>query len=102
MSLPATFDGGSGLLKRPGTWTGVLTLGGDGLRRRPPGSALEAGGGLLDWKRPLPGSKAGTDLARLDKPSGSVLWLSGLFSSLIFCSQKEKRDENAMLADQLS
>lgn len=56
--------------------------------------------------RPLPGSRLGTDWERLLRlPSLSEFsfeLLRGLFSSLIFCSQKEKRDENAMLAALLS
>lgn len=58
-------------------------------------------------RRPLPGSRLGTDWERLLRlPSLSELSFEplgiGLFSSLIFCSQKEKRDENAMLATLLS
>lgn len=63
-------DSGSGLLNRSGTLTGVLTLGGDGLLTRAADS-VGATGGLFARNNPLPGSRAGTDLARLDRPSVS-------------------------------
>lgn len=56
-----------------------------------------SGDGVLALNRPLPGSRAGTDLARLGNPSFSEL-PPGLLSSLTLDSQKEKRDEKAMLA----
>lgn len=65
----AFFDGGSGLLKRSGTLTGVLTLGGEGLLTRAFDSVWETDGGLVARNNPLPGSRAGTDLARLGSPS---------------------------------
>lgn len=65
----AVFDSGSGLLKRSGTLTGVLTCGGEGLLTRATDSAAETGGGLFARNNPLPGSRAGTDLARLESPS---------------------------------
>lgn len=64
------FGGGSGLLKRSGTVTGVLTLGGEGLLTRLTDS-LGATGGLFARNNPLPGSRAGTDMARLGSPSFS-------------------------------
>lgn len=88
-------------MKRSGTLTGALTLGGEGLLTRATDSVEETDG-LVARNKPLSGSRAGTDLARLSSPSLSELLLPGLLSSLIFCSQKEKRDENAMLADLLS
>lgn len=66
----SVFGGGSGLLKRSGTVTGFLTLGGEGLLTRPTDS-LGATGGLFARNNPLPGSRAGTDLARLGSPSFS-------------------------------
>lgn len=64
----APLDGGSGLLKRSGTLTGDLTLGGEGLLTRAAEVAGNAGGGLLARNNPLPGSKAGTDADWLDSP----------------------------------
>lgn len=71
LNRSAIFGGGSGLLKRSGTVTGVLTLGGEGLLTRPTNSVGENDGGLFARNNPLPGSRAGTDLARLDSPSVS-------------------------------
>lgn len=69
LNCPAIFDVGSGLLKRSGTLTGVLTLGGEGLLTRATVSVWETAGGLVARNNPLPGSRAGTDLARLGSPS---------------------------------
>lgn len=57
------FDGSSGTL------TGVLNLGGEGLLTRVNDPVRVTGGGLFARNNPLPGSRAGTDLARLDSPS---------------------------------
>lgn len=86
-------------MKRSGTLTGILTFAGEGLLTRWSDSVGDTDGGLVARNKPLPGSRADTDLDRLGSPSLSGLLFSGLLSSLTFCSQKEKRDEKAMLAD---
>lgn len=68
LNRPVSLDGGSGLLKRSGTLTGDLTLGGEGLLTRPTDSVVCGDSGLLARNNPLPGSRAGTDLAWLDSP----------------------------------
>lgn len=68
LNCSATLDRGSGLLKRSGTSTGDLTLGGEGLLTRPTDSVGNADRGLFARNNPLPGSRAGTDLAWLDSP----------------------------------
>lgn len=86
---PAPLDGGSGLLNRSGTLTGDLILGGEGLRTRAAAAAASAGNtgrGLLARNKPLPGSKAGTDLAWLDSPLASG------------CSPQEGNPNKALLA----
>lgn len=61
--------GSSGLLKRSGTLTGDLTIGGEGLLTRPTDSTGVADMGLFARNNPLPASRAGTDLAwLLDSP----------------------------------
>lgn len=65
------FAEGSGLLKRSGTFTGARTLGGEGLRILVADCGEGSGDGVLALNRPLPGSRAGTDLARLGNPSFS-------------------------------
>lgn len=60
--------GGSGLLKRSGTLTGDRTLGGEGLLTRAADSVGNGERGLFALNNPLPGSRAGTDLAWLDSP----------------------------------
>lgn len=69
LNRSAIFGGGSGLLKRSGTVIGVLTLGGEGLLTRFANSVGATDGGLFARNNPLPGSRAGTDLARLVSPS---------------------------------
>lgn len=71
LNRAAVFGGGSGLLKRSGTLTGALTCGGEGLLARAANSSGETDGGLFARNNPLPGSSAGTDLARLESPSVS-------------------------------
>lgn len=68
LSCSAIFDGGSGLVKRSGTLTGVLTFGGEGLLTRATDSVVETDRGLFARNNPLPGSRAGTDLDWLDSP----------------------------------
>lgn len=63
----ALFVVGSGLLNRSGTVTAVLALGGEGLLTL--GTDSVGGFGLFARNNPLPGSSAGTDLARLSAPS---------------------------------
>ena len=55
--------------RRAGTLTGVLNLEGEGLLTRPTDSGGENGGGLFAPNNPLPGSRAGTDWARVGSPS---------------------------------
>lgn len=55
-------------MKRSGTLTGDLTLGGEGLLTRAADSVGNAERGLFALNNPLPGSRAGTDLAWLDSP----------------------------------
>lgn len=69
LNCSVAFDAGSGLLKRSGTLTSVLTFGGEGLRTRATDSMWETDGGLVAWNNPLPGSRADTDLDRLGSPS---------------------------------
>lgn len=83
---PAPLGGGSGLLNRSGTLTGDLILGGEGLRTRAAASVGNAGRGLLARNNPLPGSRAGTDLACWDRPL-----LSG-------CSQQTETSDLAHVA----
>lgn len=72
---------------RAGTLTGVLALGGDGLLTLVAESLGDNGGGLLTRNIPLPGSRAGTELALLDSPSVSD------------CSQRAKRGHIRMCAN---
>lgn len=69
LNCSAIFGAGSGLLKRSGTLTGALTLGGEGLLTRAADVVGGTDGGLLARNNPLPGSRAGIDLAWLGGPS---------------------------------
>lgn len=60
--------GGSGLLKRSGTFTGDHTFGGEGLLTQPTDSEGIAVKGLFARYIPRPASRAGTDLAWLESP----------------------------------